>query len=417
MRMRSLTVLATLVGLSCLVAVPSGQQASQAAQTGRAAAAPVPVYQVDPFWPKPFKDPKWMMQAIPVMATDYDDHIWAISRSNDIRPDERMAMTTPPRGDCCIPAPEILEFDQQGNLLNAWGNPTYHEGWPPAGNIHAVVVDKQHNVWISGGGRGNGIQKYTRDGKFLWDFGHRAPRLAPGQPAPPQNNQETDVLAGGVFIFTLDEPAREIYLVEGKRVLVYDMDNGAFKRGWGGHGMPLSQIPNGPTPPYEWKGGPPPDLEEFAPALHCVHITQDGLVYVCERGMNRVQVFTKQGKFVTSYMIAPNRPSRGNICDSEKDGMCGSTYNLTFSHDAGQQYILVADGTNHRIWIHDRHTGELKGSVGSPGRMAGQFYWIDAIATDSQGNIYTGEVRTGKRAQKFVLKNGDSVRRMRPLEY
>ena len=97
--------------------------------------------------------------------------------------------------------------------------------------------------------------------------------------------------------------------------------------------------------------------------------------------------------------------------------MCGSTYNLTLSHDPGQQYVLVADGTNHRIWIHDRHTGELKGSVGSPGRMAGQFFWIDAIATDSLGNIYTGEVRTGKRVQKFVLKNGDGVRRMRPLNY
>ena len=412
-RARALTRLVALIGLSCLVAVPSGQQAP-----ARGASAPVPIYQVDPFWPKPFSNPKWMMQAVPVMATDYEDHIWVISRSADLRPDERMAATTPPRGDCCIAAPEILEYDAQGNLLQAWGHPGYHEGWPPGGNIHTVVVDKEHNVWISGSGRGNGIQKYTRDGKFLWDFGHRGPRPTPGQPAPPlpQDNQNTDVLPNGVFIFTLDEPAREIYLVEGKRVLVYGYD-GSFKRGWGGKGMPLSEITNTPTPPYDWKGGPPPDMREFAPALHCIHITQDGLVYVCERGMNRIQVFTKQGTFVTSFLIAPNTPSRGNICDSEKDGMCGSTYNLTFSHDAGQQYILVADGTNHRIWIHDRHTGELKGSVGRPGRMAGEFFWIDAIATDSLGNVYTGEVRTGKRVQKFVLKNGDGVRRMRPLEY
>ena len=409
-----LALLVTCAGLAGLVATPAGQT-----QNARAARpAPVPVYQVDPFWPKPFKDPKWMIQAIPVMATDYEDHIWAISRSNDLRPDEGMAGTNPPRGDCCIAAPEILEFDQQGNVLNAWGNPTYHEGWPPAGNIHAIVVDKEHNVWISGSGRGNSIQKYTRDGKFLWDFGHRGPKPTPGQQLPPlvQNNQQTDVLPNGVFIFTLDEPAQEIYLVEGKRVLVYGYD-GSFKRGWGGHGVPLSAISNDPTPPYEWKGGPPPPLDEFAPALHCVHITQDGLVYVCERGMNRIQVFTKQGKFVTSFQVAPNTPSRGNICDPRKFGMCGSTYNLTFSHDPGQQYVLVADGTNHRVWIHDRHTGELKGSVGSPGRQAGQFFWIDAIATDSQGNIYTGEVDSGKRVQKFVLKNGDGVKRMRPLEY
>jgi hypothetical protein len=409
---RILAISLALGGVAGVLTTLNGE-----AQNNRSTAA-VPVYQVDPFWPKPFKDPKWMIQAIPVMATDYEDHIWAISRSNDLRPDEGMAGTNPPRGDCCIAAPEILEFDQQGNLLNAWGNPTYHEGWPPAGNIHAIVVDKEHNVWISGSGRGNGIQKYTRDGKFLWDFGHRGPKPVPGQPLPPlqQNNQQTDILPNGVFIFTLDEPAHEIYLVEGKRVLVYGYD-GSFKRGWGGHGMALSDISNAPTPPYNWTGGPPPELQEFAPALHCIHITQDGLVYVCERGMNRIQVFTKQGKFVTSFHVAPNTPARGSICDPEKYGMCGSTYNLTFSHDPGQQYALIADGTNHRIWIHDRHTGELKGSVGSPGRMAGQFFWIDAIASDSMGNIYTGEVNSGKRVQKFVLKNGDGVRRMRPLEY
>src|SRR5678815_679442 len=106
------TISLALCGLAGLLATLNGQT-----QTNRGAAA-VPIYQVDPFWPKPFKDPKWMIQAIPVMATDYDDHIWAISRSNDLRPDEGMAGTNPPRGDCCIAAPEILEFDQQGNLLN-----------------------------------------------------------------------------------------------------------------------------------------------------------------------------------------------------------------------------------------------------------------------------------------------------------
>ena len=248
-----------------------------------------------------------------------------------------MASTTPPRGDCCVAAPEILEFDTQGNVLNAWGGPGHHPGWPPGGAIHTVVVDKGHNVWISAAGRGNGIQKFTRDGKFLWDFGHRAPMPAAGEPNTPlpQNNQATGVLNNGVFIFTLDEPTREIYLVEGKRVLVYDYE-GNFKRGWGGRGMQLGEITNTPTPPYDWKGGPPPDQREFAPALHCVHISTDGLVYVCERGMNRIQVFTKQGKFVTEFQVAPNTPSRGAICNPEKFGMCGSTYNLTLSHDPGQ---------------------------------------------------------------------------------
>ena len=124
------------------------------------------------------------------------------------------------------------------------------------------------------------------------DFPHREPKPAPGEAALPrsyEDNQETDVLANGVHNFTLDNEAREIYLTKGKRVLVYDMDNGDFKRGWGGRGMPLNQISDEPTPAYEWTGAPPPDQDAFAPALHCILISADGLVYVCERGMNRIQ--------------------------------------------------------------------------------------------------------------------------------
>jgi hypothetical protein len=225
------------------------------------------------------------------------------------------------------------------------------------------------------------------------------------------------VFPGGVFFFDLDEDAREIYIVDAKRVLVYSYE-GKFKRGWGGHGMPLSDVDNNPTPPYD-TSGPPPDQQQFAPALHCIHISVDGLLYVCERGSNRVQVFTKQGKFVTSFFVHPSTPARGNECGgpgSTTYGMCGTIYNLTFSHDTMQKYILIADGTNDKIWIHERKTGKLAGSIGDNGRMAGQFHWIDAIAMDSRGNIYTGEVDTGKRVQKFVLTNGDGVSRPRPHE-
>jgi hypothetical protein len=210
-----------------------------------------------------------------------------------------------------------------------------------------------------------------------------------------------------------------LYIVDQKRVLVYDMDTGVFKRGWGGHGIPLSEIDNDPTPPYDWKSGPPPDQMQFAPALHCVHISVDGLVYICERGSDRVQVFTKQGKFVSSFFVHPSTPARGPDCGgpgSTTFGMCGTIYNLTFSHDAQEKYVLIADGTNDKIWIQDRKEGTVAGSIGDDGRMAGQFHWIDAIAMDSKGNIYTGEVDTGKRAQKFILKNGDGKSRSRPHE-
>jgi len=366
-----------------------------------------PEYKVDPYWPKvPFPN-AWLIQGVPFITTDDADHIWAVSRADDMRPDESMATFSPPRGDCCVPAPEIIEFDAGGNIHNAWGGPDYHPLWPR--RPQSVVVDSDFNVWLSSFGQGDGLMKFTREGEFLWDFPHRGPRPEPGEAPIPrsyQDNQETDVLANGVHNFTLDNEAREIYLTEGKRVLVYDMDNGDFKRGWGGHGMPLSEISDDPTPPYDWNGGPPPFQEAFAPDLHCVMISDDELVYVCERGMNRIQVFTKQGEHVQNISVAPNTPSRGPICGgpgSDEWAMCGTTFSLAFSHDEEQQFIFVADGTNHRIWTHDRMTGENVGQIGSPGRNAGQLYWIDGVATDSVGNIYTGEVLTGKRVQKFVL--------------
>ncbi len=381
-----------------------------------------PVYKVDPFWPKMPLPNKWIIQGVPTMVTDKDDHIWVLNRPRDINPDENGAASKPPRTDCCIAAPAVLEFNTAGNLLRSWGGPGYNDGWPAQGVArpgaaaeHNIIVDREGNVWISGSSQGDSIQKFTADGKLLWDFGHRAAR--PPAARLPENNQQTEVFPGGIFFFDLDEDAREIYIVDAKRVLVYDYES-KFKRGWGGHGIPLSEIDNNPTPPYDTTGNPP-DQTQFAPALHCVHFAVDGLVYVCERGSDRVQVFTKQGKFVSSFFVHPSTPSRGPECGgpgSQLFGMCGTIYNLTFSHDAAEKYVFLADGTNDKIWIHDRKSGAAAGSIGDNGRMAGQFHWIDAIAIDSHGNLYSGEVDTGKRVQKFILTNSDGRARPRPHE-
>ena len=150
--------------------------------------------------------------------------------------------------------------------------------------------------------------------------------------------------------FNLDEDAREIYLINWKRVLVYDMDTGAFKRGWGGHGMPLSEISNDPIPPYKWTGAPPPDEKNFVPDLHFAEISKDGLVYVGERGQDRIEVFTKDGNFVKEFYVSPNTPSRGEDCGglppNTKMPPCGTTYKMVFSKDPEQKYMYVADGTN-----------------------------------------------------------------------
>src|SRR4029077_1992218 len=171
-----------------------------------------PMYKVDPFWPKPLPH-KWIMQQVPTLTVDKDDHIWVFNRSRQIRPDENGAATTPPRTDCCIAGPSVLEFDTDGNLLKAWGGPGYVPGWP---GEQTIVTDKQGNVWVSGTGRGDSILKFSPDGNLLLDFGHRPPAVPPGQPAPPlkENNQQTDILVSGVAGFAFDDDARELYVAD-----------------------------------------------------------------------------------------------------------------------------------------------------------------------------------------------------------
>ena len=129
-------------------------------------------------------------------------------------------------------------------------------------------------------------------------------------------------------------------------------------------------------------------------------------MYVCERGSDRIQVFTKQGKFVKQFFIHPSTESRGPHCGgiwSMTDPPCGTVYNLTLSTDAQQKYILVADGTNNMVWILNRNDGTLVGSFWRErGTTPGNLHWIDSIAADSKGNVYTGEVEDGKRIQKFI---------------
>jgi hypothetical protein len=176
--------------------------------------------------------------------------------------------------------------------------------------------------------------------------------------------------------------------------------------------MPLSEISNDPIPPYKWTGAPPPDEKNFVPDLHFAEISKDGFVYVGERGQDRIEMFTKDGKFVKEFYVSPNTPSRGEDCGglppNTKMPPCGTTYKMVFSKDPEQKFMYVADGTNNHVWILDRKTGKTLGSFGSNGKYAGQFHWINAVGIDSQGNIFTGEVEQAKRIQKFapVLASG-----------
>jgi hypothetical protein len=389
-------VYAVALAIVSALALSAGIVARAQVVTGQAVdESGAPQYRVDPFWPKPLPN-RWSMQQVTGISVDPMDNVWFLNRPNAPEQDEIGGDGTPAPVLCCVRGPELIQLDQQGNVLTSWGG-AGHPKWPL--NSQTVIADSKGNIWISGTNAQDSIIKYTRDGKVLWDFDHRPPAEAGMMP---ENNQETNALINKGR-FQLDEVANELYIIQQKRVLIYDASTGAYKRGWGGHGMPLSEITNDPIPGYKWTGGPPPEEKNFVPDLHFVEISRDRRVYIGERGANRIQVFTTEGKWLQDIMVSPNTPARGcGGVASVKGSPCGTTYKLAISRDPQQKYLFVADGHNFVIWMLDRQSGKTLGYFGGNGRLAGQLHFPNAVATDSRGNIYTGEVDTGKRIQKFA---------------
>jgi hypothetical protein len=368
-----LRMLVALAGVTATVALLEAQSA--------------PRYQVDPSWPRPLPN-NWIMGQVGGMAVDAKDHIWVFQRPRSNTVDELSLAQTPPLAQCCTAAPSVLEFDTAGNLLRSWGGPGYVPNWPAT--EHGIYADRDGNVWLSGNSAKTNdtsedrvILKFTGDGKLLSTIG----RPFDG----PDNNQDTTFF-GRVAAMDADEQASELYVADGygnRRVVVLDMATGAFKRGWGAYGIPLSEVSNGPLPAFTI--GQPP-ARQFLGPVHCVKLSRDGFVYVCDRTSNRIQVFRKDGTFVREFLVSPNTLANG------------SAWTMTFSADPRQRFLLVGDGRNNVIWVLNRDSGQVAGSIGHNGRNAGQFHWVHQVVMDSRGNLYTGEVDTGKRIQKFVLR-------------
>lgn len=360
--------------------------ASAAGAQGRSAESPSYLY--DPTWPKLPLPNAWTFEGITGLFVDNEDVIWVLQRPRDFDRDtsENYAALSPPSARCCTKPPAVMAFDTDGNLLHAWGDPDNVPGWPRS--EHTILVDRDGLVWIGGAMPGDTLLKFTKDGTPVGEFGKRGPAVdAAGQQ---QDNQQTEVLMRGVAAAELDEDAREIYIADGylnRRVLVYDLDTGAFKRGWGAYGKPLSAISNMPPPPYDPNARP---LDDFQGSVHAVRLSLDGLVYVSDRQGNRIQVFTREGAFVKEFFVAPWTLDRG---------AAGS---ITFSQPPEQTHLLVTDIMNNVVWILDRQDGRPVGQIGFMGHSGGGFHWVHVAASDSHGNLYTGEVDSGKRIQKFV---------------
>jgi DNA-binding beta-propeller fold protein YncE len=201
---------------------------------------------------------------------------------------------------------------------------------------------------------------------------------------------------GRVAKISFDPAANEAFVADGygnKRVAVLDMDTGKIKRYWGAYGHKPDDTDLGR---YNPDG---PLAQQFRNPVHCAEPSNDGLVYVCDRPNDRIQVFKKDGTFVKEQRIAPRTLGDGSVWD------------IAFSRDKDQKYLFLADGKNERIYVLDRQSLEILTQFGDGGRQPGQFFGVHSIATDSKGNLYTTETYEGKRLQKFVYKGMKRVPR------
>ncbi len=370
-----------------LVLVAAGIYVAQdRLQTASASTADAPIFEVDPFWPQPLPN-HWVLGSVVGVGVDSRDHVYIIHRQAPLNERTEIgAAQDPPTGECCIPAPYVLEFDPDGNLANAWGGPGEGYTWPTSN--HGITVDPMDNIWIGGNGRDSHVLKFSRDGEFLASYGEVGAQM-------PNSNSETSF--GNVAKISFDAGANEAYLADGyvnKRVAVLDISTGELKRFWGAYGNTPDDTRLGPYDPDA------PLPQQFRNPVHCADPANDDHVYVCDRQANRIQVFRKDGTFVDEVRLAPR-----TLGD-------GSTWDIAFSRDPEQKYMYVADGKNMKVYVMDRLSLEVLTSFGDGGRQPGLFFAVHSIATDSQGNIYTTETYEGKRVQKFVYMGEGPVTAM-----
>ena len=366
---------------AAVIGLGVGQSVLQDKAEAQRASVQAPIFEVDPFWPKPFNGLLGM--AIGVWV-DEQDHVWIIHRSSaTLHNNEKGAELNPPIAECCRGAPPVLAFDPDGNLVRSWGGPGQGYEWPQSN--HGIHIDYKGNVWIGGNGEKDAhVLKFTKDGKFLLQVGGLGKTAG-------SNDLEN---FGRVAKIWIDPKTNEAYIADGytnKRVAVLDADTGKMKRYWGAYGNKPDDAKVGNYDPKE------PPAQQFRNPVHCVERSNDGLLYVCDRANNRLQIFRPDGTFVKEAFFA--RSTLGS----------GSAWDIAFSKDPEQRFIFMADGQNNRVRIILRETLEEVTAFGDGGRQPGQFYGVHSIATDSKGNIYTTETWEGKRLQKFVYKGVGTV--------
>jgi len=384
--------------------------ATQQSQADSPRSSRTPKYEVDGSWPKPFPstpDPvtgrarTWIPGEVAGTCVDSRDHVFIVTRGNLIAPEDVKGIAAPP----------VMEFDPDGNTVAAWGD----RNVLPNG-IHGCFVDYQDNIWIAGNGDGI-VQKYTHSGNLLLQIGTRG--VCDNPPANTCGNSGANPNAN-LSQTLLNQPADmwvdpgpdpvtgqrgSVYIADGygnHRVVVFNAA-GQYLRQWGGvAGTVINVVADFPDKFGAGDGGHP----------HCVVGGNDGMMYVCDRQNDRVQVFTKTGVLQRVIPIIPGTGATPYPSGAPPLGTAGSAWDVDFSNDFAQRFMFEADGGNEQMLIMSRIQGVILSKFGQPGRQAGQFTFLHTVAIDSKGNLYTGETINGRRIQKFIQAKCNRLERL-----
>jgi DNA-binding beta-propeller fold protein YncE len=418
-----------------------------------------PGFVVDPSWPQPLPN-DWLLGQIGGLYVDQHDHVWVYNRARTMTTEEAglegpVPGSTDEHGvplngighqraygavsDCCKAAPSVLEFDTEGKLLRSWGGPSDPDFmgkkckaeagciWPS--NEHGIYVDHNDNVWISGSaaagaqgaGRGGPAWATNKEGGdgFVLKFdmnGNFKMRIG-GTPKGPNSNDtnggihETPVTYQAADM-VVDPATNRLYIADGygnRRVLIVDANTGKYIGHFGAYGN--NPVDDGAAKAAgQWiadysKGNKKPAF--FRNPVHCVKLANDGKIYVCDRGNDRIQVFDKNDASLGKPCSNPaGEPGKcGFVAEqfvSDHTNIIGTAVSMNFSTDKSQSCLYVGDNANKTIYILNRSNLQELGRFGRSGRMAGEFHYLHQVSVDSKGNIYTGEVDTAKRIQKFI---------------
>jgi hypothetical protein len=327
----------------------------------------LPTFEVDRSWPK--VPAQWKLGDASSIAIDAKDNVWVLHRPRTLKPAEASKA-----------APPVIVFDTAGNYVKAWGGAGNGYEWPE--REHGIHIDNKGLVWISGNNcPTNGlpglkpladdqILKFTQEGKFVMQIGHSNQS---------KGNADTRNVhrAADMWVYP---PANELFVADGygnHRVAVFDADSGAFKRMWGAFGnKPADDDHCEIVTPKSFSD---PGPQQFS-IVHAVRVAKDGTVYVADREYRRVQMFTKDGKFVKQLVKTDVIFAR----------------DLALSQDPDQQFLYVGGGDG--VFIVDRKTLQIAGNIKPPG-MIGPGH---QIATDSKGNLYIAQTTMGM--QKLTFK-------------